>query len=162
MSCRQKRGSRIFRKYARVVLTIASHDYLTQLGANVTLTPALPTEPIELKNQVYGVSIMAVNRWTDEMLDRLADSVSELRAAVSDLQTSVSELRTSLEALVQAFIQEHEENRQHRQEMRAWQRQMEEWRQENDLRFNILLEEIRASNQRIKRLEDAQNNPNSE
>jgi hypothetical protein len=39
---------------------------------------------------------------------------------------------------------------------------MEEWRQENDLRFNILLEEIRASNQRIKRLEDAQNNPNSE
>jgi len=91
---------------------------------------------------------MAVHRWTDEMLDRLADSVSELR--------------TSLEALVQAFIQEHEENRQHRQEMRAWQRQMEEWRRENDLRFNILLEEIRASNQRIKRLEDAQNNPNSE
>jgi len=98
---------------------------------------------------------MAVNRWTDEMLDRLADSVSELR--------------TSLEALVQAFIQEHEENRQHRQEMRAWQqemrtwqRQMEEWRRENDLRFNILLEEIRASNQRIKRLEDAQNNSHSE
>ncbi len=143
-------------------MTIASHDYLTQLGANVTLTPALPTEPIELKNQVYGVSIMAVNRWTDEMLDRLADSVSELRAVVSDLQTSVA-------GLVQAFIQEHEENRQHRQEMRvwqqemrAWQRQMEEWRRENDLRFNILLEEIRASNQRIKRLEDAQNNPNSE
>ena len=98
---------------------------------------------------------MAVHRWTDEMLDRLADSVSELRAAVSDLQTSVA-------GLVQAFIQEHEENRQHRQEMRAWQRQMEEWRRENDLRFNILLEEIRASNQRIKRLEDAQNNPNSE
>jgi len=91
---------------------------------------------------------MAVHRWTDEMLDRLADSVSELR--------------TSLEALVQAFLQEHEENRQHRQEMRVWQRQMEEWRRENDLRFNILLEEIRASNQRIKRLEDAQNNPNSE
>jgi len=98
---------------------------------------------------------MAVHRWTDEMLDRLADSVSELRAVVSDLQTSVA-------GLVQAFIQEHEENRQHRQEMRAWQRQMEEWRRENDLRFNILLEEIRASNQHIKRLEDAQNNPNSE
>ena len=144
---------------------MTSHNW----GVNVTFTPALPTEPIKLKNQVRKVSIMAVNRWTDEMLDRLADSVSELRAAVSDLQTSVSELRTSLEALVQAFIQEHEENRQHRQEMRvwqqemrAWQRQMEEWRRENDLRFNILLEEIRASNQRIKRLEDAQNNPNSE
>ncbi len=51
---------------------------------------------------------MAVHRWTDEMLDRLADSVSELRAVVSDLQTSVA-------GLVQAFIQEHEENRQHRQ-----------------------------------------------
>ncbi|WP_448379622.1 hypothetical protein [Gloeomargarita sp.] len=79
---------------------------------------------------------MAVNRWTDEMLDRLADAVSELR--------------TSLEALVQAFIQEHEENRQYR-------RQMEEWKRENDLRFNILLEEIRATNQRVQRLEDAQN-----
>jgi len=86
---------------------------------------------------------MAVNRWTDEMLDRLADAVSELR--------------TSLEALVQAFIQEHEENRQHRQEVREWQRQMAEWKRENDLRFNILLEEIRATNQRVQRLEDAQN-----
>jgi hypothetical protein len=130
---------------------MTSHNW----GVNVTFTPALPTEPIKLKNQVRKVSIMAVNRWTDEMLDRLADSVSELR--------------TSLEALVQAFIQEHEENRQHRQEMRAWQqemrtwqRQMEEWQRENDLRFNILLEEIRASNQRIKRLEDAQNNSHSE
>ncbi len=90
---------------------------------------------------------MAVNRWTDEMLDRLADAVSELR--------------TSLEALVQAFIQEHEENRQHRQEVREWQRQMAEWKRENDLRFNILLEEIRATNQRIQRLEDAQNDSNS-
>ncbi len=86
---------------------------------------------------------MAVNRWTDEMLDRLADAVSELRASVSELQTSVA-------GLVQAFIQEHEENRQYR-------RQMEEWKRENDLRFNILLEEIRATNQRIQRLEDAQN-----
>jgi hypothetical protein len=90
---------------------MTSHNW----GVNVTFTPALPTEPIKLKNQVRKVSIMAVNRWTDEMLDRLADSVSELR--------------TSLEALVQAFIQEHEENRPHRQKcergsrMRTWQRQ---------------------------------------
>jgi len=86
---------------------------------------------------------MAVNRWTDEMLDRLADAVSELRVSVSELQASVA-------GLVQAFIQEHEENRQYR-------RQMEEWKRENDLRFNILLEEIRATNQRVQRLEDAQN-----
>ncbi|APB34441.1 hypothetical protein GlitD10_2112 [Gloeomargarita lithophora Alchichica-D10] len=79
---------------------------------------------------------MAVNRWNDEMLDQLADSVA---------------------ALVQAFVQEHEENRQHRQETREWQRQMQEWKRENDLRFNILLEEVRASNHRISRLEDAQN-----
>ncbi|WP_448379621.1 hypothetical protein [Gloeomargarita sp.] len=93
---------------------------------------------------------MAVNRWTDEMLDRLADAVSELRVSVSELQASVA-------GLVQAFIQEHEENRQHRQEVREWQRQMAEWKRENDLRFNILLEEIRATNQRVQRLEDAQN-----
>ncbi|WP_439637850.1 hypothetical protein [Gloeomargarita lithophora] len=79
---------------------------------------------------------MTTHRWNDEMLDKLADSVSELQ--------------TSVTALVQAFVQEHEENRQHRQEMQAWKR-------ENDLRFNILLEEVRASNHRISRLEDAQN-----
>ncbi|MEN9216645.1 MAG: hypothetical protein Q6K90_04900 [Gloeomargarita sp. HHBFW_bins_162] len=93
---------------------------------------------------------MAVNRWTDEMLDRLADSVSELRASVT--------------ALAEAFVQEHEENRRHREEMREWKRESDEryqeylqWKRENDLRFNILLEEVRASNRRIERLEDAQN-----
>ncbi|MFN7338971.1 MAG: hypothetical protein ACK5TF_04600 [bacterium] len=35
-------------------------------------------------------------RWTDEMLDELADSVSELRESVSEVKDSVSELRESV------------------------------------------------------------------
>ena len=35
-------------------------------------------------------------RWTDEMLDELADSVVELRESVSEVRDSVSELRESV------------------------------------------------------------------
>ena len=38
-------------------------------------------------------------RWTDEMLDELADSVSELRESVSEVKDSVSELRESVSEL---------------------------------------------------------------
>ena len=36
------------------------------------------------------------SRWTDEMLDELADSVSELRESVAAVKDSVSELRESV------------------------------------------------------------------
>ncbi len=44
--------------------------------------------------------IMAIQRWTDEMLDNLANSVSEVKESVTELRESVnesvSELRESV------------------------------------------------------------------
>jgi hypothetical protein len=68
---------------------------------------------------------MAVERWTDEMLDELASSVGEIR-------DSVDGLRITAQALLQVAAQN--------------QREMELIKQrqaENDQRFNILLEEVR-------------------
>jgi archaellum component FlaC len=38
-------------------------------------------------------------RWTDEMLDELADSVSGVKDSVSGLRESVSEVKDSVEGL---------------------------------------------------------------
>ena len=103
---------------------------------------------------------MAVERWTDEMLDGLASSVTELRESVADVRDSVTELRESvadvrdsvadvresladvrdsvdgLRVTVQALLQLAAQS----------QRDMElikQRQQENDQRFNILLEEVR-------------------
>ncbi len=73
---------------------------------------------------------MAVERWTDEMLDELASSVGEIR-------DSVDGLRITAQALLQVAAQN--------------QREMELMKQrqaENDQRFNILLEEVRYLNRR--------------
>ncbi len=48
----------------------------------------------------------------------------------------------------------HEENEQYKQENEQWKRENEEYKRENDQRFNILLEEVRASNRRISNLEN--------
>ena len=96
---------------------------------------------------------MAVQRWTDEMLDELAssvsevkDSVSELRESMSDVRDSITELRESmsdvrdsvdgLRVTTQALLQLAAQS----------QRDMElikQRQQENDQRFNVLLEEVR-------------------
>ncbi|WP_009631041.1 hypothetical protein [Synechocystis sp. PCC 7509] len=54
---------------------------------------------------------MAIERWTDERLDNLASTVSELRTSTSELSTSVTELRVSAtetrltaEALLQTVV----------------------------------------------------------
>lgn len=68
---------------------------------------------------------MAVQRWTDEMLDELASSVSEIK-------DSVDGLRVTTQALLQLAAQS--------------QRDMElikQRQEENDHRFNVLLEEVR-------------------
>jgi archaellum component FlaC len=39
------------------------------------------------------------SRWTDEMLDELADSVSRVKDSVSGLRESVSEVKDSVEGL---------------------------------------------------------------
>jgi len=68
---------------------------------------------------------MAVERWTDEMLDELASSVGEIR-------DSVDGLRITAQALLQVAAQ-------NQQEMEL----IKQRQAENDRRFNILLEEVR-------------------
>jgi methyl-accepting chemotaxis protein len=82
---------------------------------------------------------MAVRRWTDEMLDNLAESVSELREDVSELRESVSEVKDSVDGIritAQALLQIAAQHQSRMDEMA--QRQAE-----SDQRFNILLEEVR-------------------
>jgi methyl-accepting chemotaxis protein len=49
----------------------------------------------KIKGKHLGLSttIMTVQRWTDEMLDNLASSTTELRESVTELRESVTELR---------------------------------------------------------------------
>ena len=71
------------------------------------------------------------SRWTDEMLDELADSVSGVKESVSELRESVSELRESVsevkdsveglqltaQALLQIATQQQRENEARRAEI---------------------------------------------
>jgi uncharacterized coiled-coil DUF342 family protein len=114
---------------------------------------------------------MTVERWTDEMLDGLASSVTELRESVTEVRESVTELRenlresvTELRESVTAVRESVTELRESVTEVRdsvdglrvtvqallqvaaQSQRDMELMKQrqeENDQRFNILLEEVR-------------------
>ncbi len=75
---------------------------------------------------------MTVERWTDEMVDGLASSTTELRESVTEVRDSVDGLRVTVQALLQVAAQS--------------QRDMElikQRQEENDQRFNILLEEVR-------------------
>jgi len=78
-------------------------------------------------------------RWTNEMLDELADSVSGLRGSVSELRESVSEVRDSVDGVrltAQALLEIAAQQQRNMDEMR--QRQ-----QESDKRFEVLLSEVR-------------------
>jgi uncharacterized protein YoxC len=86
---------------------------------------------------------VAVERWTDEMLDELASSVADVR-------DSVEGLRVTAQALLQVAAQNQRRMDQFEQEMElVKQRHAEDieltkQRQaENDERFNVLLEEVR-------------------
>jgi len=75
---------------------------------------------------------MTEKRWTDEMLDDLASSVTEIK-------DSVDGLRLTAQALLQVAAQN--QNR-----MDHFDEEIELIRQrqaENDQRFNVLLEEVR-------------------
>ena len=92
-------------------------------------------------------------RWTDEMLDELADSVSELRESVSEVRDSVSELRESVSEVrdsvdgvrltAQALLEIAAQQQRNMDEMR--QRQ-----EESDKRFEVLLSEVRYLIRQIK------------
>ena len=100
---------------------------------------------------------MTIQRWTDEMLDKLASSVEELKDGVAEVRDGVAEVRDSVDGLrvtTQALLQVAA---QHQQRMDRLEENMESMRQqhaeemekisqrqaENDQRFNILLEEVR-------------------
>ena len=61
--------------------------------------------PFKIKGKCLGLAIrtMAVQRWTDEMLDNLASSTTELREGSTELRESVTELRESVTELRKGF-----------------------------------------------------------
>jgi uncharacterized protein YoxC len=92
-------------------------------------------------------------RWTDEMLDELADSVSQVKDSVSELRESVSEVKDSVDgvritaqALLQIAAQQQQENEARKTEI-AEMRQRQE---ESDRRFEVLLSEVRYLIRQIK------------
>ncbi len=103
---------------------------------------------------------MTTQRWTDEMLDKLASTVSEtgqqikemqgtmkemqgsigeLRDSVEEVRDSVDGLRVTSQALFQ-FVSQHQKTIEVIQEE---QELMKQRQQESDQRFNTLLEEVR-------------------
>ncbi|UXE64006.1 MAG: hypothetical protein KA717_16590 [Woronichinia naegeliana WA131] len=61
--------------------------------------------PFKIKGKCLGLAIrtMTVQRWTDEMLDNLASSTTELREGSTELRESVTELRESVTELRNGF-----------------------------------------------------------
>ena len=96
---------------------------------------------------------MTVQRWTEEMLDNLASSVTELREGSTELRESVTELRDGF-ADVRESITEIKDSidglritsqallqvaAQSQRDMEA----IKERQAESDKQFNVLLEEVR-------------------
>jgi ABC-type transporter Mla subunit MlaD len=105
---------------------------------------------------------MAVEQWTDVMLNELAstvaanghqiselrenlkESVTELRESIAEVKDSVDGVRITAQALLQVAAQ-------HQQRMDRFDEEMDLTKQrqaESDERFNTLLAEIRYLNQR--------------
>ena len=103
---------------------------------------------------------MAVQRWTDKMLDELASSVGEMRDGMNEMRESVTEMRDGMNEMresiteirdsvdglrvtAQALLQVAAQN-QRRMDMFEEEIELVKQRQaENDERFNVLLEEVR-------------------
>ncbi len=83
--------------------------------------------------------MMAVERWTDEMLDELASSVGEMRDSITEVRDSVDGLRVTSQALLQVASQSQRRMDQFEEEIEL----MKQRQAENDERFNVLLEEVR-------------------
>jgi len=92
------------------------------------------------------------SRWTDEMLDELADSVSgvkdsvsELRESVSELRESVSEVKDSVEGLqltAQALLQIAAQQQRENEARQAEIAEIRQRQEESDKRFEVLLSEV--------------------
>ncbi|MGH2416606.1 MAG: hypothetical protein ACRDEA_23500 [Microcystaceae cyanobacterium] len=82
---------------------------------------------------------MAVERWTDKMLDELASSIVDLRDSVNTMRDSMETVQDSVDGLritVQALLQVAAQSQRDTELLK--QRQAE-----TDARFNVLLEEVR-------------------
>ena len=100
------------------------------------------------------------SRWTDEMLDELADSVSgvkdsvlELRESVSELRESVSEVKDSVEGLqltAQALLQIAAQQQRENEARQAEIAEIRQRQEESDQRFEVLLSEVRYLIRQIK------------
>lgn len=107
---------------------------------------------------------MAVERWTDRMLDELTSSVSEMRGSMTEMQGSMTEIRESIveirdsidglritaQALLQVAAQSQQKMNRFEEEIELMKQQhaediqlIKQRQAENDERFNILLEEVR-------------------
>ena len=85
---------------------------------------------------------MAVERWTDEMLDELASSVDEIK-------DSIDGLRITSQALLQVAAQNQRRMDQFEEDMELMKQRhaedielMKQRHAESDQRFNVLLEEV--------------------
>jgi uncharacterized coiled-coil DUF342 family protein len=114
------------------------------------------SDKIKVNRKHQGAKIMAVVRWTDEMLDELSSNVSEMRESISEMRESISEMRESVSELRESVSEVKDSVDGLRVTVQALlqvaaqhQRDMENVKQrqaENDERFNILLEEVRYLN----------------
>ena len=96
---------------------------------------------------------MTVQRWTDEMLDELASSVGEMRESITEMREGMTEMRESITEMREGMTEMRESIDGLRITSQALlqiaaqsQREMELFKQrqeENDQRFNVLLEEVR-------------------
>ena len=107
---------------------------------------------------------MATQRWTDEMLDNLASSVSEVKESVTELRESVKEsvtelresvteigkgmevLRDTTQGLIEVVAKQERRMNRFDEEMAARKKEMERLEREqaeSNKRFDVLLGEIR-------------------
>jgi outer membrane murein-binding lipoprotein Lpp len=110
------------------------------------------------------VKNMAVQRWNDEMLDELATTVSNMAAKVDVLTDKVDVLTDKVDVLtdkVDVLTEKVEDLTEQGQILMLALNRLTEtaidysrWKQETDQRFNVLLEEVRATNRRVTVLED--------
>ena len=96
---------------------------------------------------------MAIQRWTDEMLDNLASSVSEVKESVSEVKESVSEVKESVTELRESVTEMRKgmeilrDTTQGLIEVAAKQERrmdrLDREQAESNKRFDVLLGEIR-------------------
>jgi uncharacterized coiled-coil DUF342 family protein len=82
---------------------------------------------------------MAVERWTDEMLDELASNFREVRESITEMRDSIDGLRVTAQALLQVAAQSQSRMDRFDEDLEL----MKQRQAESDARFNILLEEVR-------------------